>query len=226
VRALLDGAISDLPPTPEPAPFAPAKPIPVVEYTGYRMQESIDLGKELEDVRAAKELLLPLLDSAHLAGSKLLCEARKDEHSTVAAGVCSAIVALGDAIKAYLALTQEMSVGGPSFYHLRPFDLNLLVGTVGDPTDRNSVIRRVLASAAEGGHFEMKSIPSGWTTTPPAAPAAPPPRRRRSLFYLDKASRIRRRADDATVGKVLTADDAGRALPADDATEATIVANR
>jgi hypothetical protein len=215
VRALLAGVIPESQPTPAPAPSS-AKPEPIVEYTEWRMQESVDLGKELEDVQSAKELLLPLLETAHLAGSKLLCQARKDDYSAAATKICSALVALGDALNDHLALTQEMSVGGPSYYHLRPIDVNLLLSAIGDPKEPHSKIRRILASAAEGGHFDMKTVPSGWAAPPPSPPAPPEPRRR-SLFYLDRAGRIWRRTDGVTVGK---------APLLDDAPEASIVSNR
>jgi hypothetical protein len=173
--------LGDLAPTAEPEATPAIKPETKVIQTRIGDQELADLGTELQNIRAAVEILHPSLAAARVEGSKLLCAARMPEYTAVAARVCDALVSLGNAVIAHKRLTQEMTDDGADWSGFKPVDVNALALTLGDPQNRESRWHRVLAGAAEGGHFDLAYIPADWTPAPtPVTEAARPGRGNRT----------------------------------------------
>jgi hypothetical protein len=151
--------LGDLTPTPKTIPAFVA-PVPA-EVTKLR-----EFSVELDAVREAIELLRSPQKGerhspwaqAHVEGSKKYCELIEPEYSQVASGYLDALVALGRATVAYNDFVKQHLVG-VAFEHLRPIQTS---PSLGDPLDRQSEIRRLLAWAAECGRFNLKNIPDEW----------------------------------------------------------------
>jgi hypothetical protein len=161
-RALLDGFA--------PADEKPSAAGPVVTYTRICDIECQPLAAELNDVRAAMAVIHPLLTAAHREASKRLCAARMDDYRAIVAKLCGAIVDIGDAMLAYRDFQTELTAAGaPETAYFRPMDVAAIERVLGNPQERYSLIRRLLAGAAEGGHFDLTTIPDAWTVPPAVA---------------------------------------------------------
>jgi len=153
-----------------PAPEAPADKQRQFVHRRWGDADLHRLGTELAAVREAVAILHPLLAEAHTAGSKLLCDARMGDYRPVAARLSAALIELGDAMLAHDALTRDMVNQGASWHDWRPVDINTLKTAIGEPGNRYSRLRVLLAGAAEGGHIEATAIPAHWNSgTDPAA---------------------------------------------------------
>lgn len=160
IRAGVLALLGKLAPEPESEPTT--KPETVFEYTRPGDQEAVALGKEYEDIRAAKDIILPRLAMAHEEGSRLLCEALAGAYQPVADRVCQAMVELGSALLSHKAFTQDLVEQGAAWHHLRPAGVITLEQLLGDPRNRDSHWRRILSGAAEGGYWDPRSLPADW----------------------------------------------------------------
>jgi uncharacterized membrane-anchored protein YhcB (DUF1043 family) len=137
-------------PTPKPAP-APLAQEPAIS------REQRDLGNEIKSVREAIEALRPQLTRAHLDGSAKLCELLRPQYGKLAARICAALVELGLAETAQREFTHK-------YRNVARSALRVIHGTgsLGDPRDYQSEIRRLLAFAAECGHYNLTDLPADW----------------------------------------------------------------
>jgi hypothetical protein len=160
-RALLDEF------APAPADEKSSNAGPVIEYTRQCDIECAPLAAELTSIREAKAVIHPLLTAAHREASKRLCAARLGEYRAHAAKLCGALVDLGDALIAHREFHAELTAtGAPDFAYFRPMDVAAVERALGNPSERYALLRRLLHSAAEGGHFDLTAIPDAWSAPP------------------------------------------------------------
>jgi hypothetical protein len=151
--------LGELTPAPKDIPAFVA-PVPA------EVAELRELSAELNAVREAIDLLRSPQKGerhshwtqAHLEGSKQYCVAIESEYSAVASGYLDALVAFGRATVDYNRFL-EQRLTSVAYEFLRPIQIS---AGLGDPLDRQSEIRRLLAWAAECGHFDLKNIPDDW----------------------------------------------------------------
>ncbi len=153
-----------------PAPEQPIDQTPRIVQVRPGDEELSALGKDLAAIQEAKAVLHPLLSAAHAEGSLKLCAFLLPEYRAVTGNLCDALIALGGAYLAHKAFTQTLVDQGADWYHFRPIDINTLAAMIGDPADRQSRLRILLASASEGGHFDPQSVPKEWTLPPDGKP--------------------------------------------------------
>ena len=146
---------------PEPEPELPA---PDTESPYSKRMRS--LAAEIGAVRDAKAMLQPLLFKAHIEGSRRYCDIRLAEYRAVATRLCDAMLELGDAVLAHDAFADRMISEGASYAYFKPLQPDV----VGDPRDRQSMVRTFLTWAAEAGHFDLSRIPYAWHSPKVLAP--------------------------------------------------------
>ena len=139
--------------------FAPA-PIPAPEPFSFepeiaRVQR--ELGEEVAAVREAIAILQPLVTKAHLDGSARLCALLKPKYGEITRRVCAALVELGNADLEHREFMLKYRNAARST--LRPVHVT---GSLGDPRDPQSELRRLLQWAAECGHLNLDDLPTGW----------------------------------------------------------------
>jgi hypothetical protein len=144
--------------------FTPAPRMP--EASGIREPAAIaeirKIGDELKEIDEAIELLHPQLAKARTEGSKRLWKLVIPEYRGIAGRICAALIDLGNAhLEQERFFERHVSAERAS---LRPIHGT---GTLGDPCDPWSEIRRLLQWACECGHFDPENIPTAeWKPRP------------------------------------------------------------
>jgi hypothetical protein len=111
---------------------------------------------------------------------KAYAASRRDEHAGIAARAVSALVALGNASIEYDTLRRSFEAEGADLAYARPIDPSA-IDAVGNPLDRDSLLRQTLTSAIEAGFATIADLPADWLavrTLPVASQPAPRPARR------------------------------------------------
>jgi hypothetical protein len=132
-------------PAPEPFSFEPK--------LAKQMRE---LGEEVAATREAIALLQPQVTKAHLDGSARLCTLLMPKYKKIAGRICAALVELGNADleqRQFLLKYRNAARSTLRVVHA--------TGSLGDPKDPQSEIRRLLAWAVECGHF-LDDLPTEW----------------------------------------------------------------
>jgi hypothetical protein len=133
-------------PAPEPLSFEPK--------LAKQMRE---LGREVAAVREAITLLQPQVTKAHLEGSKRLCMLLAPEYKKIAARICAALVELGNADleqRAFMLKYRNAARSTLRVVHS--------TGSLGDPQDKQSELRRMLDFAIDCGHLDRGYLPPDW----------------------------------------------------------------
>lgn len=140
--------------------FAPEpKPVPPpFTFEPKLAREMRERGEELAVLQEAIEILRPQLTRAHLEGSARLCQLLMPEYKTIAQRICAALVDLGQAEVEHRRFMHRHRNAARSM--LRPVQGT---GSLGDPLDPESELRRLLAWAIECGHFDASDLPGEWT---------------------------------------------------------------
>jgi hypothetical protein len=126
--------------------------------------EMRQISDELAALDEAIKLLRPQLAKAHVEGSAELCKQLLPEYRKLAGRICAALVELGCA---HIEHDRFMAKHRSAFKaKLRPVHG---AGSLGDPRDPHSEIRRLLQWAAECGHFQAENLPEEWTKRRAAA---------------------------------------------------------
>jgi hypothetical protein len=183
------------PPGPKPLTNKERAAAQVVKYTLPGDEEAAEIGRELRALTEAKDMLHPLLLKAHAVGSGLLCDARREDYRIVAATVCAALVAVGDAVLAHRAFTGELVQQGAMWHQLKPVDVETITQLFGDPRDRNSTLRRLLWMAADAGHHDPKTLPASWDPPVPEPVAVPNRSGRNGRSIVGVFKRVRGKVD-------------------------------
>jgi hypothetical protein len=113
------------------------------------------ISEEIKSIDEAIELLHPQLKKARTEGSKRLWKMVQPEYRGIAGRICAALIELGNAhLEQERFFQRHISAERAS---LRPIHGT---GTLGDPRDPQSEIRRLLQWACECGHFDPENIPT------------------------------------------------------------------
>jgi hypothetical protein len=137
-----------------PAPVPAPEPLSFEPKLAKQMRE---LGDEVAAVREAIALLHPQVTKAHLEGSKRLCMLLAPEYKKIAGRIYAALVELGNADleqRAFMLKYRNAARSTLRVVHS--------TGSLGDPQDKQSELRRLLDWAAECGHFDLSELPSSW----------------------------------------------------------------
>jgi hypothetical protein len=137
--------------------FTPPPTMP--EVAGIREPAAVaelrKISDEINSIDEAIALLHPQLKKARSEGSKRLWKELQPEYRDIAGRICAALVELGNAhLEQERFFNRHISAERAS---LRPIHGT---GTLGDPRDPQSEIRRLLQWACECGHFKAENIPS------------------------------------------------------------------
>jgi hypothetical protein len=94
---------------------------------------------------------------AHLEGSARLCALLMPKYKRIARRICAALVELGNA-------DLEQREFMLRYRHAARSTLRVVhsTGSLGDPRDFQSELRRLLYWAAECGHFDLADLPADW----------------------------------------------------------------
>ncbi len=144
------GLLGEYAPAPVPAP-RPLFHEPKVS------KELRELAAESAAVQEAIKLLHPQLKKAHLEGSARLCALLVPEYKKIATRICAALVELGSSDIEHREFMKKHRNAARST--LRPVHAT---GSLGDPDDPQSELRRLLQWAAECGHFDLDDLPPNW----------------------------------------------------------------
>jgi hypothetical protein len=139
--------------------FTPTPKMP--EVSGIRVPSWVvelrKISDEIKSIDEALALLHPQLTKARADGSRRLWKMLQPEYRGIAGRVCAALIELGQAhLEHESFIERHVSAERAS---LRPIHGT---GTLGDPRDPQSELRRLLQWAAECGHFPPETLPKEW----------------------------------------------------------------
>jgi hypothetical protein len=132
-------------------------PEPVGQRVPPQISELRKISGEIAQIDEALAFLQPQLTKVHLEGSARLCELLLPEYRVIAGRICAALVELG---RAHVEHDQFMKRHRSAVKaKLRPIHG---AGSLGDPRDAASELRRLLEWAIECGHFSRDQMPKEW----------------------------------------------------------------
>lgn len=143
-------------------PPVPAAPLAFHEPLASRKMR--EKSKRIGALDEAIALIGPQLTKAHLDGSARLCALLKPRYDQIAERICAALVELGSADleqRAFMLKYRNAARSTLRVVHA--------TGSLGDPSDPFSEIRRLLDWAEECGHFDRSGLPAEWGTRRSAA---------------------------------------------------------
>lgn len=121
-----------------------------------------EVGAEIAAIDEALTLLQPQLVRAHLEGSDRLWQLLRPEYRAIVGRVCDALIELGRAHVEHEEFLHRHRSAAKA--RLRPVHGT---GTLGDPREPESELRRLLQWAAECGHIDPAKIPAAeWKRRP------------------------------------------------------------
>jgi hypothetical protein len=137
-----------------PAPVPAPDPLSFEPKLAKQMRE---LGDEVSATREAIALLRPQVTKAHLDGSARLCALLMPRYKKIASRICAALVELGSAeLEHREFMLQHRAAARSTLRVVRA------TGSLGDPLQYQSELRRQLYWAAECGHFDLADLPADW----------------------------------------------------------------
>ena len=124
------------------------------------VQKLNHLGEQLDDARAAIEILQPLLVKERAEASARYCDTLKPQYDAIAQRVCAALIELGAATEDHRAFLSDIHSQGAASSSLRPMRPESDLGSALDPY---SPLRLHLGDAIFLGHLDPKKIPAAWS---------------------------------------------------------------
>lgn len=165
-RAAL-GSLAPPPPGPIPAPDPTRER--ALDHGGRAQNAVADLEVRIQGVQQALTVIRERLTRVHAEGSRLLCEAVRDDYAAVASRLCSALVDVANAMQAHDSFVAEVVADGaaPVFLPLLNTVGTRLQSFVGDLRSGDSPLCEVLKSAKEAGYHDPREALATWRAAVP-----------------------------------------------------------
>ena len=122
--------------------------------------EAAAINVELGRLFRAIQLITDHVDGLRRKAAPELCRRRLQEYRRIAQRYCAALVELGSAQQEHQRFVRSLGPDYVNYGYLGPV---MMLDQTDSPQDPESPLRRILAAAAEDGHFDLAGLPADWT---------------------------------------------------------------